>query len=32
MHDEASKKFGKKDEISYNFMEPNTFLAICKIS
>jgi hypothetical protein len=32
MHDEASKKLGEKDEITYNFMEPNTFLTTRKIS
>jgi hypothetical protein len=32
MHDQAAKKVGEKDEIAYNFMEPNTFLATCKIS
>jgi hypothetical protein len=29
MHDE---KLAEKDELNYNFMEPNTFLATHKIS
>jgi hypothetical protein len=32
MHDQATKKLGEKDEIAYNFMEPNIFLATHKIS
>jgi hypothetical protein len=32
MHDQATKKFGEKDEIAYNFIEPNTLLATHKIS
>jgi len=32
MHDEASKKLGEKDEITYNFIEPNTLLTTHKIS
>jgi len=32
MHDEALKKLGEKDEITYNFIEPNIFVTTYKIS
>jgi hypothetical protein len=32
MHDQVAKKLREKDEITYNFMEPNTFLVAQKIS
>jgi hypothetical protein len=32
MHGHVVKQLKEKDEFTYNFMEPNTFIVACKIS